>query len=240
MRDISKRITSNKFRHLLVENELRKLQKFDAGYFRDKNHFDEDGTQNYLVFQPVYKYFKTINSIGNISGWKSKGLSNESIKTPSTSNNFLNPLLNYVGTKIRVKFSGSCLKQNAALYNHGTIVNIYIVYEISKNYNISSYPTLENCLFGAVNLTTHADIDQYKYSGYGIGFDRKGECSFGSNGFGKNAIIFEVDMSSSVHANNKTKNVLVLGKDFVQGLDNTTIYAEKVYSINFTENNKKL
>ena len=46
-------------------------------------------------------------------------------------------------------------------------------------------------------------------------------------------------MSSSVHANNKTNNILVLGKDFVQGLDNTTVYAEKLYSINFTENNKK-
>ena len=46
-------------------------------------------------------------------------------------------------------------------------------------------------------------------------------------------------MSISVHANNKTKNILVLGKDFIQGLDNTTIYTEKIYSINFTENNKK-
>ena len=46
-------------------------------------------------------------------------------------------------------------------------------------------------------------------------------------------------MSSSVHANNKTRNILVLGKDFVQGLDSTTIYAGKLYSINFTENNKK-
>ena len=133
----------------------------------------------------------------------------------------------YVGTKIRVKFSGSCLKQNAALYNHGTIVNF--VYEISKNYGIGSYPTLENCLFGAVNLTKHADIDQCKYSGYGIRFDRKGELSFGSNGFGRNVIILGGSMSSSVHANNKTKNILVLGKDFVQGLDNTTIYAEKMY-----------
>ena len=46
-------------------------------------------------------------------------------------------------------------------------------------------------------------------------------------------------MSSSAHANDKTKNILVLGKDFLQGLDNTTIYAEKLYLINFTENNKK-
>ena len=82
------------------------------------------------------------------------------------------------------------------------MVNIYIVYEISINYNISSYPTLENCLFGAVSLPKHVDIDQYRYSGYGIGFDRKREFSFG-NGYGKNCIIFRVDMSSSVHAKNK-------------------------------------
>ena len=94
-------------------------------------------------------------------------------------------------------------------------------------------------MFGAVNLNKLADIDPYKYSGYGIGFDRKGEFSFGSNGFGRNVIIFGADMSSSVHTNNKTKNILVLDKDFLQGLDNATIYAEKMYSINFTENNKK-
>ena len=93
-------------------------------------------------------------------------------------------------------------------------------------------------MFGAVTLTKHADIDQHKCSGFGIGFDRKGEFSFG-NGFGRERIIFGADMSSSVHANNKTKNILVLGKDFVQGLDNTKIYAEKLHSINFTENNKK-
>ena len=89
-------------------------------------------------------------------------------------------------------------------------------------------------MFGAVSLTKHVDIDQYKYSGYGIGFDRKGEFPFG-----RNCISFGADMSSSIHADKKIKNILVLGKDFVQGLDNTAIYAEKMYSISFTENNKK-
>ena len=93
-------------------------------------------------------------------------------------------------------------------------------------------------MLGAVSLNKHVDIDQYQYSGYGIGFDRKGEISFG-NGSGRNIIMFGTGMSSSVHANNKTKNILVLGKDFIQGLDNTTIYAEKLYSVNFTENNNK-
>ena len=77
-------------------------------------------------------------------------------------------------------------------------------------------------------MTKHVDIDQYKYSGYEIGFNRKGEFSFG-NRFGRNVIVFGADMSSSVHANNRIKNILVLGKDFIQGLDNTKIYAEKLY-----------
>ena len=56
--------------------------------------------------------------------------------------------------------NGSCSKQDKVTYNYGKIVNIYIVSEISRNYNISSYPTLENCLFGAVSLTKNADIDK--------------------------------------------------------------------------------
>ena len=146
--------------------------------------------------------------------------------------------LSFYGTKTRVEFNGSCLKQDKVTHNHGKIVNIYIFYEISKNHNISSYPTLENCLFGAVSLTKNAHIDQYKYSGYGIGFDRHGEVRFG-NGLGKNCIIFGADLSSSLHANNQKNSILVLGKDFVQGINGTTIYAEKLYKINFTEKNKK-
>ena len=93
-------------------------------------------------------------------------------------------------------------------------------------------------MFGAVSLTKNNDIDQYKYSGYGIGFDRHGESGF-SNGYGRNCVIFGEDLSSSVHGNNRKNNILVLGKDFVQGINGTTIYAEKMYSINFTEINKK-
>ena len=93
-------------------------------------------------------------------------------------------------------------------------------------------------VFGAVKLTKNPDIDKHKYSGYGIGFYRRGPFSFGSE-FGQNVIILVADMSSSVHGNNRTKNILVLGKDFMQGLDNTTIYAEKLYSTNFTKTNTK-
>ena len=79
------------------------------------------------------------------------------------------------------------------------------MYEISKHYSISVYPTLANCLLGAVSLTKNADIDKYKYSGYGIGFDRHGGFSFGTRGFGRNCIIFGADLSSSSYDNKKKK-----------------------------------
>ena len=101
-------------------------------------------------------------------------MNDESIKAPITSNKFLDPSLDFVGTKMRVKFSGDCLKEKKITFNHRKVVNAYIVYEIERSVNISSYPTLENCLFGEVKLTKHIDVDQYKYSGYGIGFDKKG------------------------------------------------------------------
>ena len=99
---------------------MNKLKTFDLSYYRGKNYFEEDGAQKYLVFQPMYKCFKQINN-DYVSSWKSKGLSNENITDPSAPNNFLNPSLEYLGTKLRVRFSGSCLKQDAIRYNHGKI-----------------------------------------------------------------------------------------------------------------------
>ena len=120
---LNRKITQNKSKHLLVENELNKLKTFDSSYFIGKSHFGEDGTQNYLAFQPMNKYLKFNNS-DYILSWPSKGLSNESIKPPSAPNNFISPSLNYLGTKIRIQFSGSCLKQEKITYTHGKIVNI--------------------------------------------------------------------------------------------------------------------
>ena len=193
----------NKSKHLLVENELNKLKTFDSSYFIGKSHFDEDGTQNYLVFQPVNKYFKLITNTLSILLWQSKGLSNEKIDPATTS---LSPSINYVGNKIRVKFTGSCLKQsNKLTYTHGKVVNIYIVYELGASSSHNNDPTLKNCLFGAVTLTKNADIDKYGYSGYGIGFDRRSSFSFPNGGFGQNILIFGVDMSSFSHIDNKKK-----------------------------------
>ena len=160
---LNKRIPTNKTKHLLVENELKKLKTFDLGYFIGKNHFEEDGTQNYLVFQPLNKYFRIITNTKYISSWQSKGFSNENITAPTTSDYKLNPQLSYFGTKERLEFRVSCLKQDKNTFNHGKIVNVYIVYELNKTY-VKTHHTLVNCLFGAVSITKNADIDKNKYS----------------------------------------------------------------------------
>ena len=80
-------------------------------YFRGKSHFSEDGTQNYLVFQPIHRYFKLIANTKYISEWKSKRLSDESIKSSSTYDNSLSKLLDYLRNKIRLKFNEGCLRQ---------------------------------------------------------------------------------------------------------------------------------
>ena len=181
----------------------------------------------------MIRYFKQIANTDYISSWKSKGLSAESIKPSTTSDNSLTPRLNYYGNKMRLKFTGSCLKQSVISYTHGTIVNIYIVYELGASTSHNNDPTLKNSLFGAHTLSKNTDIDMYKYSGYGIGFDRRSIFSFPNSGFGQNVLVFVADMSSSAHIDNKKKDKLVLGKGPTQGLKHT-LTAEKMYSINFT------
>ena len=82
-------------------------------------------------------------------------------------------------------------------------------------------------MFVAVKLVKSADIEKYKYAGYGIGFDRCGTFSFPTRGFSKNVIVFVVDMSSFVHADNKKKDILILGEGPTQRLDDTTLTAVK-------------
>ena len=80
----------------------------------------------------------------------------EWINSITASNYSISPELSY-------EVNGSCVKQDKIIYTHGKTVNIYIVYEVSKNFNISSHPTLENCLFGAISLTKNVDNDECKW-----------------------------------------------------------------------------
>ena len=120
---LNRKTTSNKTKHLLVENELKKLKTFDSIYFRGKSHFEEDGMQNYSVFQPIQRYFKRIVNVSNgnyIYYWKFKGLSDETIDSIETPDYGMTPHLSYYDTnKIRVTFDGGFLKQG-----QGTLLHI--------------------------------------------------------------------------------------------------------------------
>ena len=158
--NLNRKITKNKTDHVLVQNELKKLKTFDLSYFRGKNYFDEDGTQNYLVFLPISRYFRLIANKKYISSWKSKGLSDETNTPYASSDNSLTPWIDHYGTKTRLKFNKNCLKQSSKLaYDIGHI------YELGASSSSDSDPTLESCLFA------DADIEKYRYSGFGIGFD---------------------------------------------------------------------
>ena len=105
-----------------IKLNINKLQVYDLSYFKGKQYFDEgSGEQNYLVFLPMGKYFKlssVVDVVGYVLSWPSKGLSNESTKPPTTSNNSLNPRLSYNDTKIKLQFTGICLKQPKFTFTH--------------------------------------------------------------------------------------------------------------------------
>ena len=114
----------------------------------------------------------------------------------------------YDDKRMYLTFNGDCLKQDKFYYSSYNILNIHIVYDLTSTTNYNSDFTLENFLFGAVKITKNTDVNKYKYSGYGIGFDGKGVFTHPIGSFGNNAITFGVDMSSSVHIDNNKKRHL--------------------------------
>ena len=89
-----------------------------------------------------------------------------------------------------------------------------------------------------MEITKNADTSKYKYKGYGIYFDEGGSFSIGNINNGRNVLIFGVDESYVIHLNNKANNIYVMGDGIVQGINDTTLYAEKIYSQNFTQQSK--
>ena len=101
----------------MLENELEKYSPLNR-YFLGKSFFEDDGNQNYLIFQPISRYLKFITNNKNISSWRSKGLLNEEIS--------LYLSVNYVNGKLHLKFEGSCLAQTKVTYTHKEIVILYM------------------------------------------------------------------------------------------------------------------
>ena len=120
------------------------------------------------------------------------------------------------------------------------MVNLYITYKLDAwSQGLNTNFTLGNCLFGAVKLIKNADPDKYKYGGYDIGYNLCSQLSWTDKNIGKDVIIFEVDNRYFVHTDGRNKNILVLGEEPKQGLDNATITAEAKYPINLAESEKQ-
>ena len=179
----------------------------------------------------------------DISAWKSTGIYNYSSRSNMNAfGNSKNDLSNLKNDgRMHVYLSGNHFQQNKVIIpNNNNVINIYCVYQIEP---ISSSRddtfTVQNALFGAMQITKNAETSTYKYKGYSICFDEGGLFSIGNINNGRNALIFGVHEDSFIHANNKANNIFVMGDAFVQGINDTTLYAEKIYSQNFTQPSTK-
>ena len=184
----------------------------------------------------MQKHFNLLNE-DQIDKWKSKGLSNKYLNTSGTIGDVvlsksIKPM------HVIFKGKGTLVQNDNDIIAGGPIINIYIVYKTSPK-TINSDFIFKNCLFGTIKIanTTNSDTDKLHYSGYGVKFDSTGSFIHPNGGNSKNVIIFGVDLGNSRRANNKTQSVLVLDHGLIQKLNDTTIYAEKMYSPNFTVDN---
>ena len=143
---------------------------------------------------------------------------------------------------MHVSLRGNHFQQNKVIIpNNNNVINIYCVYKIDPIASTRDDTfTVQNALFGAMEITKNADTSKYKYKGYGVCFDEGGTFSMGNINNGRNILIFGVDESSLVHSNNKAKNIYAMGDGIVQGINDTTLYAEKTYSQNLTQPSKKI
>ena len=252
LKDIINRVTNNKSKDLLRDNEIKNLKtlvgstaktKSDEGQIEDSftRGFYYYLQQSYLVYECKVRLFNFSN--GKISEWKSTGMFNYSndssmrgIEDPKTKL----PELKNDG-RTHVSLFGNYFEQNKVIIpNNNNVINIYCVYELRPvNLLLNIEFTILNALFGAMEITKNPDTSKYKYKGYGICFDKGGSFSELSISNRRNVLIFGVHESFSVHSNNKANNIYVMGTDFVQGINDTTLYADKVYSQNFTQPSKK-
>ena len=197
--------------------------------------------QSYLVYDCKMRSFNFIS--GKISVSKSTGifnyLDNSSMNSVGDLGNNLPALKN--DGRMYVYLSGNHFEQNKVIIpNNNNVINIYCVYELQPIVpSRDTTFTVQNALFGAMQITKNSDTSKYKYKGYGICFDEGGTFSKGNINNGRKVLIFGVDESSLVHANNKANNIYVMADVFVQGINDTTLYADKVYNKNFTQPSKK-
>ena len=138
--------------------------------------------------------------------------------------------------RMHVYLSGNHFEQNKVIIpNNNTAINIYCVYKLDPIASSRDTTfTIQNALFGAMQITKNADPSKYNYKEHGICFDEGGNFShtireggFDHTTYARNVLIFGADMSFSKHATNRANNIYVMGDLFIQGINDTTIYVEK-------------
>ena len=223
-------------------NENEKGNTFSRGFFFYIK-------QNYLVYDCRANSFN--NSGEKISAWKSTGIFNYSDDSNmnavgNSKGNF--PYLVNAG-RMHLFLNGNYFEQNKIIIppKDDTVINICCVYELQPvAFSRNNEFAIQNALFGAIKITKNANTSKYKYKGYGICFDKseefthtRKEGNFTHTTLARNLLIFRAGISFSKHANYKANNIYVMGKDYVQKINDTTIYAEKMFYRNFTDPGKK-
>ena len=139
--------------------------------------------------------------------------------------------------RMHVHLNGNHFQQIfAGIPNNGDVINIYCVYKLDQiaSSRDTSF-TIQDALFGAMQITKNAtDNSKNNYKGYGICFNEgiqfghtisEGGRTHITNG--RNVLIFGAEMSFSVHATNRANHIYLMGDGLTQGINDTTIYAEK-------------
>ena len=184
--------------------------------------------------------------ISGISEWKPKDIYdslNKNILNSVRNTKIVSPnIKKNINGQLYVSFNGNYFKQDPITIPNN-VINIYVAYKLDTiNSTRNTDYTIQNALFGAMKITKNADSSKNNYTGYGLYFDEGSEFghtvregNFNRVTNAKNVIVFGVDTSSSIRATNRANNIYVMGEDFIQGINGTTIYAEKLFYNNFTE-----
>ena len=204
--------------------------------------------EDFFLMNIIVKLILKTHSYG-ILEWKPKNIydpSNKNVLNSVQNINLISLNIKNDGKGLHVFFSGNYFQQDIIAIPNNTI-NIYCVYELDLiDFSKNNEFTIQNALFGAIEITKNANTSKYKYKGYGICFDEsesfrhvRKEGHFNHTVLARNVIIYGADMGFSKHANNKANNIYVMGKDYIQKINYTTIYAEKMFYRNFTNPGKK-
>ena len=195
-------------------NENERGLSFNRGFFYYLQKCD-------YVYKCKFSSFPA-NINKKVAKWRSTGIfdyisSTDMIAGKNASGELPDINANY--DNVYVYLSGNHFQQDIPGFNND-IINIYCVYKLdSISSSRDNTFTLQNALFGSMQITKNADTSKYKYKGYGICFDEGGTFGIRNISNGRNILIFGVHESSLVHANNKANDIFIMGDGFVQGIN---------------------